>query len=406
MKDAMQVVQAKIAISSLLPQLFFLLLLPKFDEGIILSDRRTAISTVSSLLVSSRINDLQQQQQQAQSTFSRQQLDSLFLSKKVPWVDDSEDTVLWNQLRYASSTLRDSRRPSAAETLIQFPSWLEGNWQISYKFQGAKFPMGRDLLTLRVPGAGLATCLSLPNVGLNPPPFTIRFTLSPNGRNSFEDWPFNAPRKLEAFWPAAKTLYVQNAALSASPRCFDTGQGCLDYENPTLHAPSNRLAMGFEAPTRSSSRNGPLVQQTIEVTILEGRSFIERNSEYGVNDAEGCSAQSDPLRFGVERSFVQNNVEQELQTFYREFITLETPCVNRVDGVRRAKGRLRVAAFLPHEKSLGMEATSVSNEPIENQRAGPGPRLPLREIYDDRLAVAIYDYEIELRSLASELSAI
>jgi hypothetical protein len=430
---------------------FFFLLLLRGREGLVLQDRRSfALSQASGLVLSTTAPSDQQQQEEelttttSTSTLSPQQLASLFSAQKVRWVDEVGDgaVIPWSQMRYSTSTLnRQGRVVPAAAPPTRFPTWLlfAGSWRITYKFRGASFPMGRELLTLRVPGAGIATCLSLPNVGLNPPPFSVRFTAlggagaseaaATNG--AAEDWPYNAPRKLEAFWPASKTLYVQNpdataaggtlrkeqqqllpSSSSSSLRCFVSGEGCLASENPTLHAPSSRLAMGYEAPTRARG-SSPLVGQTLEMTVVAGRSYEVLANE-GTGGGGGKGAAGGVYSFGAERSFVQNNPEQELQTFFREFLTLAPSFDEGTTGgtgstgadsgaaspvVRRAKGRLRVAAFLPHgEPNPAPNGASlqVPNEPIENQRAGPGPRLPLRETYDDSLAVALYDYDLEL----------
>ena len=175
-----------------------------------------------------------------------------------------------------------------------------------------------------------------------------------------------------------------------------------------MHKASTRFSLGFDGPTRNSRRSrrdggGGAASassasggggspppgyrsQTVELTVLAARGSLD-GSSCGVSDG----------RFGVTRSFVQNNVEQELQTFYREILTL-TPSASSTTGaaVDRVTGKLRVAAFLPKYDELGGAGAVVSNDPIENQRAGPGPRLPLRQSYDDGLAVALYDYDVEL----------
>lgn len=296
-------------------------------------------------------------------------------SKNVGWsvqnayASDAEPAVSWSDLRYGTSTLSDrSRAPVALDSPTEFPPWMVGTWSARMKFVGATFPQGRKILTLRVPGAGLGTCLSLPNVGFNPALFPWRFQLVTNGTSGsgavFEDLAYSAPRRFEAFWPESKVESVQVGTLPPAtvltPRCFVTGEGC---SNPHLHDPSTRVAIEFTGPTRRGGR----VTQTVDVSTIRSSS---------------CSATADGItKFAVTRQYVQNNVEQDLQTFYREVMSLKPGGAHTATGDTEVNGKLRVAAFLP-------------NDPKDAQNT-----------YNDRYAVAIYDYKIFLSSLTEDEAA-
>jgi hypothetical protein len=281
-------------------------------------------------------------------------------AKSIPWSLDSvsKSPPQWIQLRYGSSTLSSasSRAPTPSLSAAIFPSWMSGNWLTTYRLSSVSFPQGRDKVTLRVAGAGLGTCLSVPNVGRNPTPFVQRFlSLSADADDKegcYEDVAYNCPRRFEAFWTQAKVTSVQtsgkkqsdaNTNALLSPVCYVTGDGCTSLENPLLHAPTTRLVMDFDGPTR-----GGVSSQTIDATMV---------------DTQQTSTTSDNSYFS-SRNYVQYNVKQELQTFYKELASL-----TKVDD-SIVKGRLRVAAFLPD----------------------PGD-------HDDSQAVALYDYTLNFRRL-------
>jgi hypothetical protein len=118
-------------------------------------------------------------------------------------------------------------------------------------------------------------------------------------------------------------------------------------ESPLLHAPTTRLVMDFDGPTR-----GGVSSQTIDATMVDTQHTFTGDDNY-------CSS----------RNYVQYNVKQELQTFYKEIVS-----ITKVDDIVR--GRLRVAAFLPD----------------------PGE-------HDDSQAVALYDYALNFRPLDDDGAA-
>jgi hypothetical protein len=279
-------------------------------------------------------------------------------AKSVPWGNSLDSTSKappqWSQLRYGSSTLSSasSRAPTPSISAAIFPSWMSGNWLTTYRLSSVSFPQGRDKVTLRVAGAGLGTCLSISNVGRNPSPFVQRFLSLSVDEGCYEDVAYNCPRRFEAFWTQAKVTSVRtngkkqseaNTNALLSPVCYVTGEGCTSLENPLLHAPTTRLVMDFDGPTR-----GGVSSQTIDATMV---------------DTQYTSMTSDNSYFS-SRNYVHYNVKQELQTFYKELVS-----VTKVDD-SIVKGRLRVAAFLPD----------------------PGD-------HDDSQAVALYDYTLNFRRL-------
>jgi len=267
--------------------------------------------------------------------------------------------------------------------MTHFPNWTEGSWLSTYKFDKATFPLGRDKLTLRVPGAGLGTCLSLPNVGYNPSPFLQK--ILPGG---VEDVAYNLPRRFEAFWPQAKVTSVQTSIDEGgdtrimSPLCRVTGDGCTDVENPKLHSSAaTRVSLQFEGPTRKSRGvQQKAVSQTIDLSLV---AHIEQEA---INNRDD---DTNTVSFVAARSYVQYNIEQDLQLFFKEFISYTTTTTTKTinndsdsnnlndKGDRIIKGRSRVAAFLPN----------VDNEVARG--------------YDDTQALALYDYTMEWKEIDS-----
>ena len=197
-------------------------------------------------------------------------------------------------IRYGTSTLLSSEGSSIpSESPLRLPPWLEGTWAATYRFDRVTFPQGkgRDVLTLRVPGAGLGTCLALPNVGYSPRnPFPLRFLASGGGATdaySYDDIAYNAPRILEAFWTAAKVASVRTDgghSRRLSPPCSVTGEGCSSEKSPYLHLPANRIVLEYDGPTRSGGRRA----QTMDVTAMRSRTTTR--GEGGVGGGEDSDA--------------------------------------------------------------------------------------------------------------------
>lgn len=287
----------------------------------------------------------------------------------------------WSKSRYRSTTLSlqsENYAPTPETTPALYPEWIEGYWSVSYKFSRAAFPQGKSILSLRTAGAGLGTCLSLPNVGYNPPAHAARFlkegdTTPATELNVYEDLAYNIPRKFEAFWPQSKVLSVQtnghhdivaskhdNFPPPLSPKCFVTGEGCTTKENPNLHLPASRLTMDFDGPTR---RSGRLIQ-ACDVSLVDNFYGLGKNRD----------------TYAASKSFSQFNVNQDLQTFYREIISLEK--MNQDGNI--ILGKVRIAAFLP-KYIKALDTTPPGNDDTED--------------YDENNAVAIYDYRVLMKRI-------
>ena len=307
--------------------------------------------------------------------------------------NDEADLLAPNyaNIRYGTSTLASTRRaPCARSPPARYPDWMEGTWLATYKFSRATFPQGRGVLNLRVPGAGIGTVLSLPNIGYNPAPFTVRY-LRNDGANAnagvanagvYEDLAYNAPRRMEAFWPDAKVLSVRTGnswndkndckALATkdgenmlTPSCLVTGEGCTRGENPKLHSPATRLALDYEGPTRAGPRRG----QTIDCSAIQ--SIVVGSAQEG----------EDGTPIATSKQFVQYNIQQELQTYYKEVCSFQRPSGSEPQVI---EGNMRVAAFLPYFLTVGSDLLE-----------------PTRK-YDESQALALYDYKITLKQICEE----
>lgn len=107
--------------------------------------------------------------------------------------------------------------------------------------------------------------------------------------------------------------------------------------------------------------------RSLDVTLTAHR-------EVGLDDVE-----SD--RFSSVRTYSQYNVEQDLPTFYRVFTTLERTSPDEL------RGTTRVAAFLPKS--------------VRALDAGVVPDVD----YDERLAVALYDYDLQYQRIDERQAA-
>lgn len=305
---------------------------------------------------------------------------ALFDAKNIPWISPSRDTnesLSWSKSRYRSSTLSSKLENYAPipDNPTYYPEWMEGYWSVNYKFSKASFPQGRKALSLRTAGAGLGTCLSLPNIGYTPPAFSAHFLKTGMGSETgscvfcvHEDLAYNIPRKFEVFWPQSKVLSVQtnghpisyskdrNISPAMSSKCYVTGDGCTTEENENLHLPASRLALDFDGPARRSG----MLTQSLDASLVE--------NFYGFGTSKNLYAAS--------KSYSQYNINQELQTFFREIISLEQIDQNG----NTILGKVRVASFLPkYIKSL-----DAGND---------------AEDYNENNAVALYDYSILMKSI-------
>merc|ERR1712087_87445 len=135
--------------------------------------------------------------------------------------------------------------------------------------------------------------------------------------------------------------------------CFVTGDGCSSTENKALHLPASRMAMTFNGPTRRSGK----LDQSSDLSLI--------SKSFGFNGD----------KYAAMKSFSQFNIDQELQLFFKEIVSLE---MKDKDG-KRVSGKVRVAAFLP---TYIKELDSMKNA----------------DDYDENAAVAIYDYNIVMNS--------
>ena len=291
----------------------------------------------------------------------------LFDEKYIPW---SNKTELWSKSRYRSSTLSANSEnfPPNLYSPLYYPDWMEGYWSMSYKFIKASFSQGRNILSLRTPGAGLGTCMSLPNVGYSPPIFAAHFLKNEKFNKAdfdvYEDLAYNIPRKFEAFWPQSKVLSVQtngyvtkdsqDTITSLLPKCFVTGEGCTKEENKDLHLPASRLAIDFDGPTRRSGR----LTQSSDLSLVHNICGLSMNKN----------------SYAASKDYSQFNVNQDLQTFFREIISFEK--INQ-DTIL---GKVRVAAYLPKY----IKALDAKNDNDE---------------YNENIAVAIYDYKVLMKRI-------
>jgi hypothetical protein len=226
------------------------------------------------------------------------------------------------------------------------------------------------MLSLRTAGAGLGTCLSLPNVGYNPPPFSSRFgNEDSNERDNltWDDWSYNTPRRLEAFWPQSKVLSVQtghsthDSSSFLTPKCKVTGENCSTQDNPDLTLPSTRLVMEFNGPTRRSG----IQSQSLDVCLVGNRSGIK-------------VGKTGLTKFISTSQYVQSFPYQDLQTFFKEIMYLAPIRDESGDGkVNRVVGAVRVAGFLPKDASNSAD-------------------------YNDSLAVVLYDYKIKFDRISKD----
>jgi len=310
-------------------------------------------------------------------------------AKSIFW-----DGPSWSSCRYGTSTLLSADKSTKSNYPLagkpaSYPEWMEGYHTAKYNFIGASFPQGRGVLSLRTAGAGLGSCLSLPNVGYTPPSaHATHFIKNSNKQvgddGVYEDLAYNVPRKFELFWPQSKVLAVQtngghvkddgsggsfnNGILS--PKCLVSGAGCSYDDNPNLHSPASRVAIEFDCITRRGRR----ATQSCDVIMID--HLIQRSNRNG----HYCL---------VIKRYSQYNIDQDLQTFYREFTSLEKK--NNDEG--GVVGKTRIAAFLPYYiKGMDVNLNSGADSGIRN-------------VYDENEAVAIYDYKISMKPI-DELQAV
>ena len=108
--------------------------------------------------------------------------------------------------------------PLASELLL--PDWLVGRWRVKSKLDGVSLPLGRKYITELMPGARMASILSLPNVG-NAPNFELTFVAA-EGAGGGAARPLrgaNTRRLFEAFCWRSRTRASAARARSCNEHC-------------------------------------------------------------------------------------------------------------------------------------------------------------------------------------------
>ena len=329
----------------------------------------------------------------------------------IEWSPPSQDFS--QELRYGTSSLggKEEIVPRRIRSNLPYlPSWMEGHWLCTYKFEGTSFPQGRDKLSLRVPGAGLGTCAALPNVGFNPAPFVQRFvstsTSTASSKNEavvVEDVAYNLPRKLEGFWPQAKVNSVRisteafaigstNTNTNMSPLCLVTGEGCGIDENPELHGQhATRCRMEFEGPTRT----GGFRTQHLDLSMVDWLATSTTTDtkapvdvDMNVDRTTRQRNTDDEDEFIMSRTFVQNNVEQELTSYYREFVSFDR------QQQKQAQQQQQQQSWMP---SMLTAQSNLPSTGLLRGRTRVAVFLP-----GSSQAVALYSYTMKLYSITEE----
>jgi len=146
---------------------------------------------------------------------------------------------------------------------LQYPSWLEGTWEVAYKKQEVKFPKGWGFASTSMPGFGMASILRLPNVGNEP---RARWSFVADGGGGVRaDWESMLPSILQSFWDKA---YVSTAplkipgvgwVLTYTSHLWDAPKGFLTERNVTstwLGSDSFEEAQGFSSVEWIRQRDG------------------------------------------------------------------------------------------------------------------------------------------------------
>eukprot|EP00957_Ditylum_brightwellii_P166324 12662025-Ditylum_brightwellii.AAC.2 len=295
-------------------------------------------------------------------------IQSELTGKDVYWKKDINGIIP----HFSTSTLDTRNRqrvPEPQNSPHLYPSWMNGDWNVKYTFQNAVFPQGRRALSLRVPGAGIATCMALPNVGWTTKfAFQQRYLEVPKPMSELSCYPdvaFNVPRLLEVFWTEGHTTYISVGPSSSSlVKCFDTGDGCTIEENPSLHSPSTFYEIGFSGPTRRN--NGERAEQRVECLTYRSESAIPPATSNG-ESKKG----NDASIYYTAEDVIQFNAGAGLEGRYRVISAWEK------QGNEEVIGTVRVAAFLP----------AVAVEEAED---GSGDKVKTDQ------AVALYDYRVTM----------
>jgi len=202
-----------------------------------------------------------------------------------------------------STTCAWSSNPPPLKSTVNLPCWLEGNWRVQSRIQDVTFPLGRKFISDTVPGLRMASILMLPNVG-NTPYFDVSFVRDRDGAVKGDE-SARTQALLEAFWPDARVVSVEQPALG-------------------------RTLLWYEAPSRRGERK----QQSVDLRVCSSEGQVL----------------SDGGRYFEQRVFQQDNVEQGVRGFYMVLDSFER------DGERKIRWTQRVAAFLQPTDSLYMDA--------------------------------------------------
>ena len=223
--------------------------------------------------------------------------------------------------------------PLAAEA--ELPAWLVGSWRVQSKLDGVAFPLGRGYIGELTPGARMASILTLPNIG-NAPKFDLVFGAVERG-GSGAARPLrgdNAKAVLEAFWPDASVVSVQEGEPS------ERGRLRLTYEAPTRTQGRLQQSIDARSAPREPARTHPQRRLGRGASNACPISDAVRVASGAACVAEGGAVSED--EWVVAEVVQQSNVEQGVRTQYLVIQSYRRDPA--AEGVVRSTQR--VAAFL------------------------------------------------------------
>jgi len=171
-----------------------------------------------------------------------------------------------------------------------YPDWLQGKWTVVSEFDGVTFPLSRSKFPMTAAGARRMSSAYMPNIGSNAKDYTLIFT------EKGPDYEHNQKEIIRAFWPEARLSSYKFREKSNPPKAS------LEYVGPTKK---------FKEVSQAVS---------LEFAEMETLSFR-------------------PGQFLTGESIIQDNIEQDLVTYYRHARSFEL----QSDG--NVVSRERVATF-------------------------------------------------------------
>ncbi len=135
-------------------------------------------------------------------------------------------------------------------------------------------------------------------------------------------------------------------------------------------------------------------------------SYAEKSQDIVVRNGFSTTRTSSSKKYIACRTFTQYNVNQDLQTFYKEIISLDCVKKNKGDNVYNdddddvdeVKGKIRVGAFLPFwVKQMDGSTTTIRSD-SSSSSSGDNTNL-MDYTYDEHMAVALYDYDVYMKRI-------